>query len=133
MPPLEGEPVDLLLVLYISVLVLVIRVVSDNAFLPPLARFFKSRAPSGSDPQKLAYNVFNNMFIATSAGVMTVWAWYVMLFDNGGCTPFNTKPCLANWPDISVSRQFKLVWLTVFGFYGYEMLGTALGVGCVLR
>lgn len=133
LPPLEGEPVDLLLVLYISVVVLVIRVACDRLFIPPLGRFFKARSPAGKDAYKQAYNVFNNAFIATSAAFMTTWAWYVTMYDNGGCTPFNTKPCLSNWPDIPVSRQFKLVWLTVFGFYGYEMLGTALGVGYVLR
>jgi hypothetical protein len=53
--------------------------------------------------------------------------------DNGGCTPFSTHACLAGWPHISVSRQFKLVWLTVFGFYLYEMICTALRVGCLLR
>lgn len=133
MPPLEGEPIDLLLVLYISVAVLAVRIVCDKLFIPPMARFFKARSPAGKDAYKQAYNVFNNAFIATSAAFMTSWAWYVTMYDNGGCTPFNTKPCLDNWPNISVSRQFKLVWLTVFGFYGYEMLGTALGVGCVLR
>eukprot|EP00878_Enallax_costatus_P005205 GHUV01005470.1.p1 GENE.GHUV01005470.1~~GHUV01005470.1.p1 ORF type:complete len:166 (+),score=19.57 GHUV01005470.1:359-856(+) len=132
MPPLQGDPIDLLLVLYVSVAVLVVRIVTDNLFVPPLARFFKARSPAEKDTRKQAYNVFNNLYIATSAAFMTAWAWYVTLYDNGGCTPLHTKACLDHWPNIPVSRQFKLVWLTIFGFYGYEMLGTALGVGCIL-
>jgi hypothetical protein len=50
----------------------------------------------------------------------------VTITGNGGCTALQTEPCLANWPEIPMSMQFRLVWLTIFGFYLYEMIGTAL-------
>lgn len=137
MPPLDGQPIDLLLTLYIALAVLAVRLLSEKLFLPPLTRAFKQRLQgAASEPAKVkkqAYNVFNNTFIALSALFMTAWAWHVTAYNNGGCTVLRTEPCLSSWPDIPVTRQFKLVWLTVFGFYLYEMICTALGVGAVLR
>eukprot|EP00879_Flechtneria_rotunda_P007515 GHRR01007884.1.p1 GENE.GHRR01007884.1~~GHRR01007884.1.p1 ORF type:complete len:307 (+),score=69.47 GHRR01007884.1:289-1209(+) len=133
MPPLKGEPIDLLLPLYIAIAVLFVRVASEALIIPPLNRVFK--ASSSANPakvQKQAKNVFNNTFIALSSGLMTAWAWYVTLYENGGCTPLHPKACLADWPNIPVTHQFRLVWLTIFGFYLYEMIGTALRIGCVL-
>ncbi len=136
LPPLEGEPVDLLLVAYIAIGVLVLRVVMERLMLPTLTRFFATRLKGTASEGKggrTATNVFNNVFIATSSFAMTAWAWHATATANGGCTPFNTAPCLRDWPDLPVTLEFKLVWLTIFGFYAYEMLGTALGIGCVLR
>ncbi|KAF6259377.1 TLC domain-containing protein [Scenedesmus sp. NREL 46B-D3] len=136
MPPLEGQPVDMLLSLYIALSILAVRLASEKLLLPPLNAALKARLQgSDSNPSKIrkrAYNCFNNSFIAASSLLMTTWAWHVTMTDNGGCTPFSTGACLAGWPHISVSRQFKLVWLTVFGFYLYEMICTALRVGCLL-
>ncbi|WIA37506.1 hypothetical protein OEZ86_014418 [Tetradesmus obliquus] len=136
MPPLEGQPVDMLFALYVALGVLAVRLASERLLLPALNSAFKARLQGeDSNPSKIrkrAYNCFNNSFIAASSLLMTSWAWHVTMTDNGGCTPFSTHSCLAGWPAISVSRQFKLVWLTVFGFYLYEMICTALRVGCVL-
>ncbi|KAF8065913.1 protein phosphatase 2C 68 [Scenedesmus sp. PABB004] len=135
MPPLEGEPIDMLLPLYIALGVLALRVVSERLIAPRLFAAFKLRLKgddSAEKARKAAFNVFNNSFIAASSLLMTGWLWHATAFANHGCTPFNTKPCLVGWPDLPVTREFKLVWLTVFGFYLYEMIGTALRVGCVL-
>eukprot|EP00775_Hariotina_reticulata_P013306 gene13306-13435_t len=134
-PPLDGSVTDLLLPLYIALVVLVVRVCSEQLLLGPLTRILKPTSSFSNDPNKLrkqAYNVFNNTFIAVSAALMTAWAWQVTLTGNGGCTPVHTEPCLADWPNIPMTMQFRLVWLTIFGFYLYEMIGTALRVGCVL-
>ena len=130
-PPLEGKPVDLLVPLYIGLTVLALRLLAEKTVLPVFKRLLKPYAP----PEKLdktAFKVFENVFTSSFCGTLAVWAWYVTLFDNGGCTPFNTKPCLSTWPDVPLTRQFQLVWLSIAGYYTYEMIGTALRVGCIL-
>lgn len=131
LPPLQGEPVDLLLSLYIGLAVFAVRLLADRTVLPLFKRFLKPyAAPEHLD--KTAFKVYENVFTSLFCGVLAVWAWYVTLFDNGGCTPFNTKPCLSTWPDVPLTRQFQLVWLSVGGYYTYEMIGTMLRVGCIL-
>lgn len=131
-PPLEGGPVDLLLSLYIGLTVLVLRLLAERTVLP----LFKSLLKPYAAPEKLdktAFKVFENVFTSTFCGTLAVWAWYVTLNDNGGCTPFNTKPCLSTWPDVPLTKQFQLVWLSIGGYYTYEMIGTFLRVGCILN
>lgn len=131
-PPLEGEPVDLLLPLYIGLAVLALRLLSERTVLPLFKRLLKPyAAPERLD--KTAFKVFENAFTCAFSGTLAVWAWYVTLFDNGGCTPFTTKPCLSTWPDVPLTRQFQLVWLSIGGYYTYEMIGTLLRVGCILN
>lgn len=132
LPPLHGEPVDLLLTLYIGLVVLALRLAAERSILPVFKRALKPyAAPDKLD--KTAFKVFENAFTCTFCGTLAVWAWYVTLFDNGGCTPFHTKSCLSTWPDVPLTRQFQLVWLSMAGYYTYEMIGTALGVGAILN
>lgn len=131
-PPLEGEPVDLLFPLYFGLGVLALRLIAERTVLPWFKRVLKPyAAPDRLD--KTAFKVFENAFTSTFCGTLAVWAWYVTLFDNGGCTPFNTKPCLSTWPDVPLTRQFQLVWLSIGGYYTYEMIGTVLRMGCILN
>lgn len=131
-PPLNGEPVDLLLALYIGLGVLALRLLAERTVLPMFKRALKPyAAPDRLD--KTAFKVFENAFTCTFCGTLAVWAWYVTLYDNGGCTPFNTKPCLSTWPDVPLTRQFQLVWLSIGGYYTYEMIGTLLRVGVILN
>lgn len=118
LPPLQGDPVDVLLALHIALAVLLVRLVSERLALPALSRALARRgsAAAAADPKALrkrAYNTFNNSFIAASSLLMSAWAWVVTLTDNGGCTPLSTDACLAGWPAIPVAHQFRLVWLTV--------------------
>jgi hypothetical protein len=131
-PPLEGGPIDLLFPLYFGLGVLVLRLLAERTILPWFKRALKPyAAPDRLD--KAAFKVFENAFTSTFCGTLAVWAWYVTLNDNGGCTPFNTKPCLSTWPDVPLTRQFQLVWLSIGGYYTYEMIGTLLRVGCILN
>lgn len=131
-PPLEGGPIDLLFPLYFGLGVLVLRLLAERTVLPWFKRVLKPyAAPDRLD--KTAFKVFENAFTSTFCGTLAVWAWYVTLYDNGGCTPFNTKPCLSTWPDVPLTRQFQLVWLSIGGYYTYEMIGTLLRVGCILN
>lgn len=131
-PPLEGGPEDLLISLYFGLAVLVLRLIAERTVLPSFKRALKPYA-APERLEKTAFKVFENVFTSTFCGTLAVWAWYVTLFDNGGCTPFNTKPCLSTWPDVPLTRQFQLVWLSIGGYYTYEMIGTVLRVGCILN
>jgi len=130
-PPLEGKPVDLLLSLYIGLVVLALRLIAERTVLPVFRRLLKPYA-SPDRLDKTAFKVFENVFTSTFCGTLAIWAWYVTLNDNGGCTPFNTKPCLSTWPDVPLTKQFQLVWLSIGGYYTYEMIGTTFRIGCVL-
>jgi hypothetical protein len=64
MPPLEGQPVDMLLTLYIALGVLAVRLISEKLLLPPLIAAFKARLQgSDSEPYKIRKRV---SFTATS-------------------------------------------------------------------
>jgi ceramide synthetase len=123
--------VDLLLALYIGLVVLALRLLAESTVLPYFKRLLKPYA-SPERLDKTAFKVFENVFTSSFCGSLAVWAWYVTLYDNGGCTPFHTAPCLSTWPDVPLTRQFQLVWLSIAGYYTYEMIGTALRVGCIL-
>jgi ceramide synthetase len=131
-PPLDGGRADLLLSVYIGIAFLALRLIAERTVLPACRRALKPYAA----PDRLrstAFKVFDNTFTATFCGILTLWAWYVTLFDNEGCTPFSTKTCLGTWPDVPLTRQFQLVWLSIGGYYTYEMIGTVLQTGCILK
>jgi hypothetical protein len=131
-PALEGGPEDLLISLYFGLTVLALRLAAEKTVLPAFKRLLKPyAAPDRLD--KTAFKVFENAFTSTFCFTLAVWAWHVTLFDNGGCTPFSTKACLSTWPDVPLTRQFQLVWLSIGGYYTYEMIGTVLRVGCILN
>jgi hypothetical protein len=112
--------------------VLALRLAAEKTVLPAFKRLLKPyAAPDRLD--KTAFKVFENAFTSTFCFTLAIWAWHVTLFDNGGCTPFSTKVCLSTWPDVPLTRQFQLVWLSIGGYYTYEMIGTVLRVGCILN
>jgi hypothetical protein len=58
MPQLDGEPVDMLLALYIALGVLAVRLISEKLLLPPLNAAFKARLQgSDSEPYKIRKRV----------------------------------------------------------------------------
>jgi ceramide synthetase len=131
-PPMDGGKADLLLSLYIGVGVLFVRLAAEAVVLPAFRHALKPYV----SPERLnrtAFKVFENAFTCSFSGSLAVWAWYVTLRDNGGCTPFHTKPCLSMWPDVPLTSQFQLVWLSIAGYYTYEMIGTALRLGGILQ
>lgn len=46
-------------------------------------------------------------FCAAVIGPILVWGWWVMLNHNGGCTPLTPKACLAGWPALPVTMEFR--------------------------
>jgi hypothetical protein len=65
MPPLEGQPVDMLLSLYIALGVLAVRLVSERLLLPPLNAALKARLQgSESNPSKIRKRVSANPALA---------------------------------------------------------------------
>jgi hypothetical protein len=58
MPPLDGEPVDMLLSLYIALGVMAVRLVSERLLLPPLNAAMKARLQGDeSNPSKIRKRV----------------------------------------------------------------------------
>jgi hypothetical protein len=123
-PTMRGDLADLALPLYIAVLLLAARVWLERALLPALRR---SLARIKGSPENAAV-VFDDLFVAISAGALVAGGWVVMLRANGGCLPWRPATCLQGWPDHPVTPDFRLVWIFVAGFYLYEILGTVLGV-----
>lgn len=139
LPPLDGSNADMLFCLYLGLAILALRVLPERAVSAALSHALAAAdrrvAPAKRSKRPLARRtalVFDNAFIAASSGIMVAWAWWVMLRANGGCTPATPRPCLEGWPGHPISAEFRLVWLTIAGFYTYEMIGTALHMGCVL-
>lgn len=62
-----------------------------------------------------------------------MYAWVVTLGFNGGCKPWDTRTCLQGWPDHPVDLQQRWYMLLMFGYYLYEMIGTAVNVGTKLK
>jgi ceramide synthetase len=138
-PRFSGEQSDLIFCLYLGVVILAFRIISEAALTPLIAAHLtasdaklpESQRPSVSS-SKRARKVFDNAFTSISSGIVTGWAWVVMLNHNGGCTPMHPDTCLKGWPKYPVSMQFRYMWLTLMGFYTYEMIGTAIRKGCIL-
>lgn len=123
-PVMDGALPDVLLAFYLSVLLLALRVSFERAALPGLRRLL---ARLKGSPEN-APVVFDDLFVAISAGCLVVGGWVVMVRANGGCLPWAPATCLQGWPDHPVTPDFRLIWLAAGGFYLYEILGTVLGV-----
>jgi ceramide synthetase len=139
LPPLDGSSADMLFCLYLGMAILALRVLPEKAAATALSRVLAAadrRVPPGKRSRRpLARRTalfLDNAFISLSSGIMVSWAWWVMMRANGGCTPATPRPCLEGWPGHPMSPEFRLVWLTIAGFYTYEMIGTLLRMGCVL-
>lgn len=123
-PTMQGELADVALALYLAALLLVARVWLERALLPALRR---GLARIQGAPDNAAV-VFDDLFVAISAGMLVAGGWAVMLRANGGCLPWAPDTCLKGWPHHPVTPDFRLIWIATAGFYLYEILGTMLGV-----
>lgn len=138
LPRLDGSAKDMLLSLYSAVAFLALRLVAESIFLPIVRsalRRYPTAAPDAkhiNGKDKRAEKVFDDAYTSIAAGLLLTWSWHVMLTANGGCTPLHPFTCLKGWPHLPMTQEFKAFWLTMFGYYSYEMIGTAIGKGCVL-
>lgn len=123
-PTMQGSGADVALALYVAVALLAARVSLERALLPALRRVL-ARAKGSADNAAV---VFDDLFVALSAGALVVGGWVVMVRANGGCLPWAPATCLQGWPDHPVAPDFRLIWIAAGGFYLYEILGTVLGV-----
>jgi hypothetical protein len=123
MPPLEGQPVDMLLTLYIALGVLAVRLISEKLLLPPLTAAFKARLQgSDSEPYKIRKRVsFTATFIhlqllCTVFGVVSIHAFCcegslvaVVQSSRQGCTLCGAG---AHQPDICMHASMLSASLT---------------------
>ncbi len=129
-PRLDGSASDLLLCLYIGVALLGVRLVCERLLVRPTRAALKSSGVANAD--KAGFKVFDDAYTAISSGAMVAWAWEVMLFHNGDCLPWHTSTCVAGWPNLPVTHEFRVFWLAMAGYYTSELLGTVLGCGTIL-
>jgi hypothetical protein len=121
---MEGGLSDIGLCFVFALALLALRVSLERRLLPPL-RALLARAKGNADNAAV---VFDDLFVALSAGALVVGGWAVMLRANGGCLPWAPSSCLQGWPDHPVSPDFRMIWIASAGFYLYEIVGTLLGV-----
>lgn len=113
---------------WIALVMLAVRLVCERIFIPLIASAIKD--PS---KKKKAADIFDDAFIACASAVLEAQAVASTLYFNGGCTPWSTDPCLVGWPDHGVNIFQRLYFIFMFQYYLYEMLGTALGMGTILK
>lgn len=135
---------DLFVVLYVSLLLLALRLVADEVLVPVFQRALQlaeshvkssEAAPPEQDYglKKKAYRVWDDVWIALASGSLLVFSWVVVVGYNGGCTPWNTATCVRGWPHHIATKSSRWYYLISGGYYMYEMIGTALKVGTVLK
>ncbi len=147
-----GRTFDFVQTAGISLLLLAIRYVTERIFVgAPLA---KGKKPSPQRKRQEA--IYDNLFIAFFSALLEVHAVANTVFWNGGCTPWSTDACMVAWPNhrlVIVQRCIvsnaaviqisfdssphvpspRLYFLFMFQYYLYEMIGTVIGVGTVLK
>eukprot|EP00195_Chlamydomonas_chlamydogama_P016296 CAMPEP_0202898964 /NCGR_PEP_ID=MMETSP1392-20130828/7342_1 /ASSEMBLY_ACC=CAM_ASM_000868 /TAXON_ID=225041 /ORGANISM="Chlamydomonas chlamydogama, Strain SAG 11-48b" /LENGTH=287 /DNA_ID=CAMNT_0049585039 /DNA_START=91 /DNA_END=954 /DNA_ORIENTATION=- len=115
---------------WVAVALLLVRLAAEAICIPLLRKILGSMKP-GLD--KKAFFVFDDTFIAFFSGLLEGFAVYVVLTSNEGCSAWNTTPCIVGYPNHQYSITQRLYCALMFHYYLYEMLGTAFGVGTVLK
>ncbi|GFH25708.1 TLC domain-containing protein, partial [Haematococcus lacustris] len=80
-----------------------------------------------------AQQVFANIYIVVWSVATEILAVYVTVYENGGCTPWSTGPCLTGWPHHSLTKLQRLYMVLMFQFYLHEMVGSLMGIGSPLK
>ncbi|PNH05786.1 Ferredoxin-dependent glutamate synthase 1, chloroplastic [Tetrabaena socialis] len=108
-PGSKPDLVDFVFAGWVALLVLAARVVFDRTAIPRLAA--RLHAPGGSagsgakpkSPLERSRVVLDSAWIAAFAACLAGFAWWVTVWDNGGCTPWSTTACFAEWPNHPVA------------------------------
>ncbi|PNH02608.1 LAG1 longevity assurance 2 [Tetrabaena socialis] len=138
-PGSKPDLVDFVFAGWVALLVLAARVVFDRTAIPRLAA--RLHAPGGSagsgakpkSPLERSRVVLDSAWIAAFAACLAGFAWWVTVWDNGGCTPWSTTACFAEWPNHPVALGQRLYMVLAFAYYLYELAGTVLGIGTRLK
>ncbi|KXZ47409.1 hypothetical protein GPECTOR_35g847 [Gonium pectorale] len=123
--------VDFTAALWLALLLLLLRRACERRLLSPLRR--RLEAANGPGGDSLAFAVLDSAWIATFAAGLAAFAWWVTVTHNGGCTPWSTTACFADWPSHPVLLSQRLYMVGAFAYYLYELLGTVLGLGTKLK
>ncbi|GLC45035.1 Ceramide synthase 5 [Pleodorina starrii] len=130
-PGSKPNLVDFTVTIWIAALILVIRLAFERAVIPGFKQYLeRAKGPGGG---KAAFPVLDNLWIAAFAGGLTGFAWWVTVTANGGCTPWSTTACFAEWPHHAVALAQRWYMVLAFAYYLYELLGTVLGLGTKLK
>jgi len=130
----DGSAWDAINMIYVSAAFLALRMVLEQLVIPPLRRALAARAPPGTDANTAAPVVFDQAYQALAMAALVSWGWVVMVRDEPECTPWHIQGCLAGWPHHAApTLNFCLYWLAYASWYVHEMVGTAMGVGTILR
>ncbi|EFJ50881.1 hypothetical protein VOLCADRAFT_88264 [Volvox carteri f. nagariensis] len=130
-PGSKPNLIDFGVTIWIALVLLAVRLAYERAVIPGFKRYLERvKGPGGGKP---AFQVLDNIWIATFAGSLAGFAWWVTVTDNGGCTPWSTTACFAGWPDHPVALGQRWYMVLAFAYYLYELFGTVLGVGTKLK
>jgi hypothetical protein len=92
-PSRPASIVDFVSTFYMAFGFLLLRLACERTLLPHVRTYLHRFGPS----VRVA-DVFDNAYIGIVSGGFDALAIFIMLTNNGGCTPWSTDPCLEGWP-----------------------------------
>ncbi|KAG2445642.1 hypothetical protein HXX76_000252 [Chlamydomonas incerta] len=122
---------DFVVTIWIAAAILIVRIIFERAVIPGFRAYLERIKGPGQG--KAAFAILDNLWIATFAGGLTGFAWWVTVYQNGGCTPWSTWDCFGHWPNHPVMLSQRWYMVLSFAYYLYELVGTVLGCGTKLK